>query len=137
MFQSNILKKTWAKLKNPICDGKCGYYLLFQTFEYLEKSTPKEFSISQNSSMAKAKRKDLPQFGKQNVNNYVWYHDKSISTKLAQILPDGYSHLFDLHSPNLCMDWDKLDAFMETIRNSVYTEDFENQEEKGMDKNSF
>ncbi len=54
--------------------------------------------------------------------------------KLAQLLPEGHSHLFGLNAPNLETKQDMIDAFMETISNSVYTDEFDNQDRTKMDQ---
>ncbi len=78
-----------------------------------------------NPKGARKKRIELLKFGLKDVNNFVRHPDNSARPKLIQILPDGHSHIFGLHSPNLVTKQDKIDAFMETIGNSVYTKEFD------------
>ncbi len=64
-------------------------------------------------------------FGISNVMHFVWHHNDSVDTILVQ--PKGHSHIFGLYSPNLVTDQDKIDAFMETIGNSVHTKEFDRE----------
>ncbi len=54
--------------------------------------------------------------------------------KLVQLLPEGHSHIFGLNAPDLKPKQDRIDTYMETIGNSVYTEDFDNQDRTMMDQ---
>ncbi len=43
-------------------------------------------------------------------------------------------NIFGLNHPNFVTNQDKIDAFMDTIWNSVYTEEFEDQDKENFDK---
>ncbi len=64
----------------------------------------------------------------------VWHHNDSIDPILVQLLPEGHSHIFRLYSPNIVTEQDKIGAFMETIGNSVYTKEFNNQDKEKIDE---
>ncbi len=120
-------------------DGNCGYYVLFKAFIFLGKNLidKKLHKLAPNKSSAKSKIKELLKFGRDNVTHFVQHQGNSVPPKLIQILPNGNSHLFGLHHPNLCTDQDKIEAFMKTIGNSVYTEEFECQDGEKIDKKIF
>ena len=90
-----------------------------------------------NPKTARTKRIKLLNFGLKEVNNFVWHPDNSVWPKLIQILPDGHSHIFGLHSPNLVTKQDKIDAFTAMIGNSVYTEEFDNQDREKLDEDFY
>ncbi len=77
---------------------------------------------------------ELVKFGKKNVDHFIHHHDNTVSPKLVQLLPKGHSYIFGLNAPNLKTKQDRIDAFMETIRNSVYTDEFDNQDRTRMDQ---
>ncbi len=77
---------------------------------------------------------ELLDFGINNITHFVWHHDDSVPPTLVQRLPEGHSHSFGLQSPNLVTDQDKIKAFMKTIGSSVYTKEFDNQDEDKIDK---
>ncbi len=68
------------------------------------------------------------------MSHFVWHHNDSVDLILVQLLPEGNSHVFGLYSPNLVTDQDKIDVFMDTIGNSVYTKKFDNQDQEKIDK---
>ncbi len=68
------------------------------------------------------------------MDHFVCHHDNTVPPKLVQLLPKGHSHNFDLNTPNLKTKQDRIDAFMETIRNSIYTVEFNNQDRTRMDQ---
>ncbi len=70
---------------------------------------------------------ELVKFGKKNVDHFVHHHDCTVPPKLVQLLPEGHSHIFGLNAPNLRTKKDMIDAFMATIGNFVYTDEFDNQ----------
>ncbi len=80
---------------------------------------------AQNPKTARAKRIKLLNFGKKEAKNFVWDPDKSVKPKLIHFLPDGHLHIFGMHSPNLVTEQDKIDAFMATIGESLYTEEYD------------
>ncbi len=90
-----------------------------------------------NQKGARKKRIKLINFGLKKVNNFVWHPDNSVWPKLIQFLPDGHSHIFGLHSPNLASKQDKINAFMEMIGNSIYTKEFDNQDEEKLYKDFY
>ncbi len=51
-------------------------------------------------------------------------------TKAARnsFLPGGHLHLFSLNAPNLNTKQERIDAFVATIAESVFTEEFDNQD---------
>ncbi len=79
---------------------------------------------------------ELLKFGKKNVDHFVCHPDATVPPKLVQILPQGHSHIFDLNAPNLKTKQDRIDAFMKTIAESVYTEEFDNQDKTLIDENN-
>ncbi len=74
----------------------------------------------QRYPVARTKRMELVKFGKKNVDYFVCHHDATVPPKFGQILPQGHSHIFGLNAINLKIKQDRIDAFMETIRNSVH-----------------
>ncbi len=114
------------KIHDPDDDGNCGYYALFKAFKFLGKNLMKKIVGSvANPKGARRKRIKLLNFGLKEVNKLVWHPDNSVRPKLIQILSDGHSHIFGMHSPNLVTEQDKIDAFMEMIGNSIKTEEFD------------
>ncbi len=77
---------------------------------------------------------ELVKFWKKNVDHFVHFPDATVPPKLVQILPEGQSHIFGLNAPNLKTKQDRIDAFMKTIAESVYTEEFDNQDKTLMDE---
>ncbi len=69
-----------------------------------------------------------------NLTHFVQHHNDSVPPKLVQLFPDVHSHIFGLYSCNLVTDQDKINALMETIGNSLYTEEFEHQDGEKIDK---
>ena len=115
------------KIHDPDGDGNCGYYVLFKAFKFMGKNLMgrKIATCAANQKTARAKRIELLKFGKKEVKNFVRDPDKSIKPKLIQILPDGHLHIFGMNSPNLVTEEDKIDAFMATIGNSIYTKEYD------------
>ncbi len=87
-----------------------------------------------NPKGARKMRIELLNFGLKEIDDFVWHPDNSVRPNLIQMLPDGYSHIFWLHSPNLVTEQDMIDAYMETIGNSVYTKEFDNQDKEKLDE---
>ncbi len=131
-----ILEDNFGKIHNPAGDGNCGYYALFHAFKFMGKNLKKRKlpGCAQSQKTAKTKRKELLKFGLDNLTYFVWHHNVSASPKLIQLLPDGHSHIFGLYGPNLVTDQDKINAFMETIGNSMYTKEFEDHDNKIIDE---
>ncbi len=77
---------------------------------------------------------ELVKLGKKNVDHFVRHSDVTVPPKLVQLLPEGHLHLFGLNAPNLKTKHDRIDAFMKTIAESVFTEEFDNQDKTMMDK---
>ncbi len=71
---------------------------------------------------------ELVKSGKKNADHFACHNDATVPPKLVQLLPEGHSHIFGLNAPSLKTKQDRIDAFMATIRNSVYTEEFDNQD---------
>ncbi len=117
-------------------DGDCGYCAIFEAFEFLEKDRAgkKLYTYKQRYPIARVKGMELIKFGKKNVNHFVRHPDATIPPKFVQFLPEGHSHLFGLNAPSLKTKQDRIDAFMEIIKISVYTEEFENQDRTLMDE---
>ncbi len=140
MLSSKFLRTILA-VKNhiPTGDGNCGYYALFNAFKFLGKNLmgKKLVHCAANPKTAWTKRIDLLKFGLKEFNNFVQHHDNSIRPKLNQILPDGHSHIFGLHGQNLVTKQNKIDAFMATIGNSIYTEEFDRQDREKLDKDFY
>ncbi len=76
---------------------------------------------------------ELVKFGKKNVDHFIRHPDATVPPKFVQILPQGHLHIFGLNAPNLKTKQDRIDAFMKTIAESVYTEEFDNQDKILMD----
>ncbi len=75
----------------------------------------------------------LVKFGKKNVDHFVRHPDATVPPKFVQLLSEVHSRLFGLNAPNLNTKQDRIDAFVETIAESVYTEEFDNQDRTRMD----
>ena len=119
-----------GKIHDPTGDGNCGYYALFKAFKFMGKNLAgkKLVNCAQNPKTARAKRIELLNFGKKEAKNFVRDPDKSIKPKIIHILPDGPTHIYGMHGPNLVTDQDKIDAFMATIGNFLYTEEYDDYE---------
>ncbi len=76
---------------------------------------------------------ELVKSGKKNVDHFACHNDATAPPKLVQLLPEGHSHIFGLNAPSLKTKQDRIDAFMATIGNSVYTEEFDNHNRDSMD----
>ncbi len=112
--------------------GNCGYYAIFEAFKFLGKDQAASNStLIKNYPIERLKRIELIRFGK-NVNHFVHHHDDTVPLILVQLLPEGCSHLFGLNVRNLNTKQDRIDAFMATIGNSIYTEEFDNQDRTRM-----
>ncbi len=77
---------------------------------------------------------ELVEFGKKNVEHFVCHHNATVPMKLVQLLPEGHFHIFVLNAPKLKTKQDRIDTFIETIGNSVYTDEFDNQDMTRMDQ---
>ncbi len=66
--------------------------------------------------------------------HFIWHHNDSVDPILVQLLPEGHSYIIGLQCPNLVTDQDKIDTIMETIGNSVYSKEFDNQNEEEINK---
>ncbi len=130
-----VLGENLGEIVNPDGDGNCGYYAMFEAFTFLGKARDgkKLHTYSQKYSIARAKRIELVKFGKKNVDHFVRHPDATVPPKLVLLMDEGHSHLFGLHISNLKTKQDRIDAFMATIGNSVYTEEFDNQDKSNMD----
>ncbi len=115
-------------------DCNCGYYAMFAAFEFLGKDRDgkKLYTYKKTYAIARTKRMELVKFGKKNVDHCVCHPDATVPPKLVQLLPEGHLHLFGLNAPNFKTKQERIDAFMATIGNSVYTEEFENQDRTNM-----
>ncbi len=87
--------------------------------------TKNNTAISKNTPLQQQKGWNWSNLGK-NVDSFVHHHDATVPPKVVQLLPEGHSHLFGLNAPNLKTRQDRIDAFMATIGNSVYTKEFDN-----------
>ncbi len=67
------------------------------------------------------------------MDHFIHHHDHTVPPNLVQLLPKGHTHIFGLNAPNLRTKHDSIDAFMMTIGNSVYTEEFDNQDKTNME----
>ncbi len=116
-------------------DGNCRYYAIFKSFEFLVKDQAgkKLYTYQQRYPIARQKRIELVKFGKKNVDHFVYHPDATVPLKFVQLLPEGHSHLFGLNASDLKTKQDRIDTFMATIRNSVFTEGFDNQDRTRMD----
>ncbi len=130
-----VLGENLGEIKEVDRDGNCGYYAIFTSFEFLGKDQDgkKLYTYQQKYTVARTKRVELVKFGKKNVDHFVRHSDATVPPKLVQLLPEGHSHLFGLNSPNLNTKQKRIDAFMETIGNTVYTEEFDNQDRTMME----
>ena len=130
-----VLEENLGDIVNPNGDGNCAYYAIFEAFTFLGKDRggKKLHTYQQRYSIARSKRMELVKFGKKNVDHFVRHSDATVPPKLVQLLPEGHSHLFGLNAPNLKTKQDRIDAFMATIGNTVYTEEFDNQDRTEME----
>ncbi len=134
-----VFQENFGKIHNPTGDGNCGYYVLFKAFKFLGRNLmgKKLVRCAANQKTARTKRIKLLKFGLKEVNNFVWHPDNSIRPKLIQLLPDSHSHIFGSHSPNLVTKQDKINAFMATIGDSIYTKAFDNQDGEELEKDFY
>ncbi len=116
--------------------GNYGYYSIFEAFTFLgtDLAGKKLYTYKQRYPVARAKRLELVKFGRKNVDHFICHHDNTAPPNFVQLLPEGHSHIFGLNAPNLKTKQDRIDAFMETIRNFVYTDEFDNQDRTRMDQ---
>ncbi len=122
-----VLRENLQKIAKVDGDGNYGYYAIFESFEFMgkDRADKKQYSYKQKYPITTTKRMELVKFGK-NVDSFVHHHDATVPPKVVQLLPEGHSHLFGLNAPNLKTRQDRIDAFMATIGNSVYTKEFDN-----------
>ena len=88
-------------------------------------SNPKDDESEEMKELATKKKNEM---GEKNEGAGKPKAGFTPSSKLVQLLLEGHSHMFGLNAPNLKTKQDRIDAFMKTIAESVYTEEFDNQD---------
>ncbi len=68
------------------------------------------------------------------MDHFVRHPDANVPPKLVLLMDEGHSHRFGLNAPNFKTKQDRIVSFMATIGNSVYTEEFDNQDRTRMDQ---
>ncbi len=66
-------------------DGNCGYYAIFEAFEFLGKDSngKKLFTYKKKYLIARTKRMELVEFGKKNMDHFVRHDDSTVQIKLV------------------------------------------------------
>ncbi len=121
-----------GKIVIPDGDGNCRYYAILEAFSFLGKVLAnKNLSlVSKDTQLQEQEEWNLSIWEK--LDYFVCRHDITVPPKLVQHLPEGHAHIFGLNAPNLRTKQDRIDVFMVTIGNSVYTEEFDNQDRTNM-----
>ena len=131
-----VIADQLGEIKDNKGEGNCGYYAVAIGLKHLKKNlagnTIPKSTYTQNKKAALAMRKNLLQYGKQNAHHIICNgNNTSPIFILFRADNKGCSHLYNFR--NYPTEEDRERAFMDYVGSSIYTEDFDDTNEDGID----